>query len=117
MPVTPEQTEEALEDSIQHWDENARAEKPEDASIAADDCALCDLFWDYDCDDPCDGCPVRNVTARELCHNTPYVEAMHAFEEWRYGAGTAEEFRAAAEDFRAAAAKMRDFLISLRVKA
>ena len=106
MPVTPEQTAAALEDSIQQWDENARAEKPEDAVIDFDDCALCDLFWD----DDCDGCPVKNRTGDVMCHGSPYDEASAAFIRWALNEETAEAFHAAA-------AKMRDFLISLRVKA
>lgn len=40
MPLT-EQAARALEESIAHWERNVAAERPEDASVEAYDCASC----------------------------------------------------------------------------
>lgn len=98
------QTAEALEASIAHWDANAKAQKPGDASVSGDDCALCGLFFRQP--DRCKGCPVAN-RGKSWCDNTPFEAASFAFHDWADG-------RVDAKEFHAAAIAERDFLISLR---
>ena len=97
---------EALEASIKHWDENAKAQTPKDASTRARDCALCRMFPGVDASRGCPGCPVHERTGHE-CGGSPYYDADSALTHWRvFGDG--------AHRFRAAAIAERDFLISLR---
>lgn len=66
-----EPTRTALEESIEHWEENlAHAEAGEvmKVSTASMDCALCQRFMGS----ACQGCPVSERTARLCCRNTPY---------------------------------------------
>jgi len=81
--MTPE-TKTALEASIAHWKrmrENRKAvisgteifvEVP-----GVDDCALCGLCFSKG--HSCEGCPVAEHTEAELCQDTPYTAAHHAF--------------------------------------
>lgn len=92
----------ALKASIQHWDDNAQAETPGEASADADDCALCGLYLKRDCS----GCPVAEKTGKECCHGSPYSAAHSALCDWDDGTGDGGTFRAAAT-------AERDFLISL----
>lgn len=93
----------ALQASIKHWDDNAKAEAPGDASADADDCALCGLFFRRGCL----GCPVAEKTGNECCEGSPYWVAYEALRDWKKD-GTVN-----GDTFRAAAAAERDFLISL----
>ena len=96
---------EALEASIKHWQENVAAVTPDDASTNGEDCALCDLFFEYDCI----GCPVRERTGEEDCLDSPYHLANNAYGEWYFH--NDEDSKAA---WRKAAQAELDFLISLR---
>jgi hypothetical protein len=62
----------ALSSSIEHWTDNLTSKNP---SIAAADCALCDMFCDS-----CTGCPLRGYDpgGRGHCHGTPYYAALDA---------------------------------------
>jgi len=66
-------TAKALELSITHWEENVRTH-PQDVSLSADKCALCDLFWGIQCI----GCPVMESTGRERCGGSPYQDTPRA---------------------------------------
>lgn len=99
-------TAEALEASIKHWQENVAAETPDNASIDADDCALCKIFFEGDCQ----GCPIQTATRDEYCCGTPYDEASELFDQW-----ASRPHSVRTRDFwRVAAQKELDFLISLR---
>lgn len=91
--MTPE-TAAALEASIAHWEANAVAETPEDASVDGRDCALCELFYD----ERCVGCPVRAETGEIECYLTPFYEAATAKRIWGYSPSdnTRDAFHAAA---------------------
>jgi len=105
--MTP-RTAEALEASIRHWEENARAETITDASVGTVDCALCNLFfWKMP---RCHGCPVAEKTKREVCTGTSYYAASDAFYAWRE-APNSDYLRTA---FHRAAQAEVDFLKSLR---
>ena len=68
-----------LKKSIRHWKSNALSEVPSEASIAAEDCALC---HGYCLGAKCDGCPVKIFTGRHLCDGSPYTGARAAFTNW-----------------------------------
>jgi hypothetical protein len=99
-------SKEALEASIQHWRENLAAERPEDASDAKDDCALCGKYWESNCD----GCPVSMKTGESICIGSPYIEAANCLYDWRKN----PESVAARAAWRAAANTELEFLEALR---
>lgn len=68
----------ALKKSIKHWEENVAAENVTQASITAQSCALCDEFIRYECE----GCPISAKVKYDLCRNTPYQDAKHAWFCW-----------------------------------
>ena len=90
---------EALETSILHWQENAKAETLGEVQVGADACDLCDLYYD---NVDCEGCPVADA-GMPGCVGSPYMAALDAL----YSLASREEFR------RCAQAEV-DFLISLR---
>jgi hypothetical protein len=100
-------TAEALEKSIKHWENNAEAERPKDASTRGADCALCGLFYI----EGCEGCPVYHRTGgEEECSDTPYYQALYCFKRWeRY-----PDDQTSRDYFRAAASEEVKFLKSLR---
>ena len=98
-----EETREALEASIAHWQEVVR--NPYETDVGVSECALCRKFnhtwarWD-DC---CAGCPVRDRTGKSSCYGTP----LYAFlKERKVGAWPNEQAKLAQAEL--------DFLISLR---
>jgi hypothetical protein len=102
--MTPEALT-ALRASIKHWQDNVAAETPDDASIAAGDCALCDAFHD---EGQCTGCPVFNLTGKPQCRKTPYANASFWFEAWEDNPSIKN-----ITEWRKAAQAELDFLISL----
>lgn len=106
-----ERTLKALKKSIAHWEENVAAETPDDASTAADDCALCAEF-NSGHTDQCNGCPVRNATGYRCCVGTPYMAAHTALSAWRQEPQNAE----LQAEWRTAAQAQFDFLKSLLPK-
>lgn len=100
-------TRAALEESIQHWQENVNARTPDDAALGPSECALCREFNDTHC---CVGCPVSAATDMDYCHGTPYSAADRAHDEWL----TFPQDNVRAEKFREAAKAELAFLISLR---
>lgn len=112
----------ALEASIKHWERNVQAETPEDASTAAQDCALCQVY------DPmlganCIGCPVMRHTGLARCGGTPYRDAFGWRKEWLQRSFTGglratpsrlHLWETAREGWREAAQAELDFLKSLR---
>lgn len=75
-----DETRAALDASIEHWRlDNERALTPDDARIGPNHCALCELFWDQECD----GCPVRERTGKPHCEDSPYDEIDFALARWR----------------------------------
>ena len=107
--MTPEAAK-ALEASIKHWEENAVAERPEDASTQGSDCALCAKFNREDDDETyCIHCPVFKHTNKRLCAYTHYLGASLSLHEWKNS--PTEHNRLA---FQARARKEVEFLKSLR---
>jgi hypothetical protein len=72
---TPQEILMALSSSIEHWTDNLTGEKP---SIAAADCALCDMFCDS-----CTGCPLRGYDPEGYgdCYGTPYYAARASLQK------------------------------------
>lgn len=66
-----DKTREALERSIQKWEELAATG---DDKLGRNNCSLCDLFWNRHCT----GCPVFESTGKSLCIGTPYEQVEHA---------------------------------------
>ena len=74
---------EALEGSIRHWEENLENAKRgmlERVSLSANDCSLCELFFQVDCR----GCPVSNETLKKKCGGTPYYAVENALKAMRF---------------------------------
>lgn len=87
----------ALDASIKHWEENARAETPEEANVDGRACALCNMFNDLRSGDiSCRRCPVMWATGWRSCAGTPYQRAAIAFYDWSSGHAVADQFREAA---------------------
>ena len=61
------ETLKALKESILKW-HNIVYKNGED--YGSDNCALCNLFWDYDCI----GCPIKEHTSEPYCSGTPYTK-------------------------------------------
>ena len=103
---------EALEASILHWQENVKAETPEDAYTGPDECALCCLYYENVC---CE-CPVAEKTHEKICKGSPYVAADDAYNKWSRTdpSSCANTWLVARDEFRQCAQAEVDFLISLR---
>lgn len=107
----------ALDASIEHWEKNVAALTPDQASIEATDCALCNEFNSGPDYSGCPGCPVKAATRWPICKGTPYSEAVNALHNWRLteDAFFAKEIYAKAEaGWREAAQAELDFLKALR---
>ena len=108
------ETVEALEASIVHWDENAKAIYHGDVSITSISCSLCHIFNrdEMSIRDSCNGCPVLIKTGKKFCERSPYDSAVKALKRWE----SANKITLLTSEisFRAAAIAERDFLISLR---
>ncbi len=88
-----DRTRAALEESIKHWEENAAAETPEGVSTGAENCPLCYLFFDANCQ----GCPVRRKTGEAACTGSPYNEAYFALHDWAKDGKSRDIYRMAAQ--------------------
>lgn len=66
----------ALEESVEHWkrmrDDKECVEKP-----SSEYCSCCDLFYCVGCV----GCPIAKKARRDGCNNTPYGDAVNAWDE------------------------------------
>jgi len=76
----------ALKASIRKWERNAKVKYPDKYLVDSDDCPLCGLFFDLDCE----GCPVMQRTGRRGCGDTPYIEASRARVDWEWDYGPME---------------------------
>lgn len=114
-PTEMSPTRRALEASIEKWERNARAERPEYYTTSADACALCHLFVIRNVS--CDGCPVKRRTGVGSCIDTPYIKASETKIEWitalakRASSKTIDDLR---EEAHEAARLEVEFLKSLR---
>jgi len=68
----------AIEASIKHWEEAWAEPNPCEINLGRDQCALCALFWD----DDCERCPVFVATGAIHCEASPYVAAFGAKQDW-----------------------------------
>ena len=110
------ETAEALEESIEHWDENARRTVFDANCIFSEAYALCNRFCDREDYKDCDGCPVSLRTGQPECRGSPWYDVRKALSEWERAIDLANEaaITAAAEAFRAKARVQLEFLKSLR---
>lgn len=72
--------EEALEESIAHWEENlerATNGMLVGEHIFSDDCPLCDMFL-FSGPQVCVGCPVKQASGESNCRNTPWNAVLIA---------------------------------------
>lgn len=99
-------TQEALKQSIAHWERNVAAQTIDDIKMGMDYCALCELYYRHDCK----GCPVRAATGRPYCVGSPYESVYEA--AWALEDKDPTEQRWAT--YRAAAQAELDFLKSLQ---
>ena len=78
-----ERTLRALRGSIEKWERNLAVaqEGTGELNIDRDSCPLCALFWDWNWDKTCRGCPVFERTGLRSCHGTPYYRVEAAQEE------------------------------------
>jgi hypothetical protein len=71
----------ALEKSIAVWEERKKPDKPCDVLFPdATTCPLCDVF--VNSHQSCEGCPVMELTGKELCVCSPYSKARTALQNW-----------------------------------
>jgi hypothetical protein len=104
-----DRTRAALEASIEHWEENAAAQRYWDTDLSSEGCALCVLFrGEWDSPDECSGCPIAEATGQITCKGTPYDAASDAKDAWFDGADKEQR-----DAFRTAARAEVDFLKSL----
>lgn len=107
-------TAQALEKSIEHWEQNLLEEKPSLAMINSKSCALCRKFVFTGTggmvDEPCEYCPVMEHTGVADCEGSPYDQASPALMAWL----DAPEDEARRATFREHAQRELDFLKSLR---
>jgi len=110
--MTAQTKAEALEASILHWQENVKAETPDDVRMSDKDCALCAIFYKLECS----GCPVAEAVGHISCRKTPYLAAYNAYEAWKHTnpSSCANTWLAARDEFHRRAQAEVDFLISLR---
>jgi len=101
-------TQEALKASIEKWERNAVAEKPEDFLIGAKNCPLCDLYNSHA--PPCIGCAVYEHTKWSNCIHTPYRKAVSCYWDWESIPSNDEYKRAAHEAARREVAFLRGLL-------
>lgn len=104
----------ALVRSIKHWAKNEQVLQSWEPDIGPDDCALCDLFYDWDCR----GCPIRIATGLEYCEGSPYRKTHFAIADWRDA--NPDDFLSqwrAREKFKNRARDMRQFLEGLLCEA
>ncbi len=121
--MNPE-TAAALEDSIEHWEENVAAETPDKAHTRGSSCALCEMFavrrFARKKGPPCVGCPVMQKTGLPGCRDTPWSAAHSSLLLWGAGISCGYEkeviFRFQ-EEWRTSAQAMVDFLKGLREPA
>lgn len=98
----------ALDASIKHWEENARADDFEAAKIGSVHCALCRMFCRRLEIVNCHGCPVMDATGEYSCAGTPYYRTADAYTEW------CDDKPGAEARFHAAAGDMTSFLKAIR---
>lgn len=109
-----QQTLDAIDASITHWEEVANTTHPSKVFIGGNDCPLCVLFfqWDKPDDYACQGCPIKEATEQPNCYGSPYYEVAKALIKWRSDPTNPQ----LAEAFRAAAQEELEFLKSLKPK-
>jgi hypothetical protein len=92
-----EQTLEALEYSIAHWERLASGERYDGEGIGPAYCALCNMFYNTTKTQllACVGCPVLTHTGQRYCNDTPYHAAELAI--WGDGGCDSSEFLHAAK--------------------
>lgn len=112
LVITDRQQLDALNDSIKHWDQNAKVTDLALASIAPTACALCRIYNNPSTSVDCVGCPVYKHTGKPGCRGTPYEEARGILMDWR---NTSAEWyqNELKERFLVVAHKEADFLRSL----
>lgn len=110
-------TKKALEASIRHWEENYNAEVPSQVSLGTRACALCGLFAKrvklrgLQCSDKC---PVKAVSGKDACKNTPYDKATDTLFDWYRRYRDYQPIAGSYDRWREAAQAEVDFLKSLR---
>lgn len=73
-------TRKALVASIAKWERNTRVEAPEEFLVTPNECPLCRVFFE----DDCEGCPVMAATGKWACAGTPYEDASDAKDDWMF---------------------------------
>lgn len=97
-------TQEALNESVAHWERMATGKQGSDESPNGSDCSLCRLFA-MGKEPACSGCPVMQKTGFSGCWETPYYRARAEWCEHDFS-----------DRFRELAAKELEFLKSLSVE-
>ena len=110
--MTP-QVLDALLASIDHWQDNAIAKTPRNATTSPHACALCRLFFAH----YCEGCPIMEATGMESCRRTPYWRADSALDNWTDLWKENRSYRSDRDAFIAAAKAELEFLQGLLLAA
>lgn len=79
-----QETLEALQESIEHWEANVEAENWGNVDMSAVSCALCAMFaLNRRHEIVCIGCPVQERVKRANCLSTPFHYAAMRLDHWR----------------------------------
>lgn len=100
--ITPEQTAQALEESIAHWERFSTGTASDYETPYSAHCPLCSLHSPIE--NGCNGCPVKEKTSLDNCAMTPWRDAATAWHDHGRNSAT----------FQSAAKLELDFLKSLR---
>ena len=118
VQISDSEVSEALEKSIKHWEENAKALNQSDVKIGCHNCALCNIFHTsgdkFSGTGCCWNCPVSKKTGDRFCQGTPYVSALKYYNLWRSSKFNSLSKSHYGKMFRDFAMKEVEFLKSLR---
>jgi len=101
----------ALKESINKWIQIAYGKLTD---RGRNNCALCKLFNEDDCENNCEGCPVVADSRHLFCIGTPYEDWCHHF-AWTHK-GKVFPYKVVCPTCKELAFKERDFLKSLLPK-
>ena len=71
---------EALNKSIDHWEDNCNADEFDDVDTSSSSCECC-RQWYSSGNGECIGCPIFEKTGQIYCHGTPYYEVSDLVDE------------------------------------
>jgi len=92
---------------LEHWKYMSEHGIDSDHTPDADSCAFCKEF--NNCDNKCDGCPIRDYTGQYVCKDTPYWVALKAYDDCK-------EDRCSNEHYKTCCVSMYNWLLKVRAE-